>query len=245
MKRLYTYLILSLSGLALISCSKESPTVGFTVLGNEETLEVGKPIQLLNMSTKAAKYQWSIISAATGEIVYEFDSISAVVTFDETGLYDVTLKASSSDDQDAVVTKTLTIKQRKLMSFAIMNISFVDGEGNPWDDDETGPDLLFAFGPVDDPNFDRLIITETIPDVTPGDLPVGWNMNTSYILTDEPYELAIIDFDEPDQYQEMLVLEVNPVDYVFSANDENGNGIMQISVDGFAVDLFFKIELSI
>jgi hypothetical protein len=247
MKRINTLVHLVLSGLVMFSCSKESPTVSFSVLGDEELLEVGRPIQLLNMSTNATKFEWSIVSAETGETVYAFDSIQAVVTFDETGLYDVTLKASSADDEDAVVTKTLTIKQRNLVSFALMNISFVDAEGNPWDDDETGPDVIFAFGPVDDPNFDRLIITDAIMDVTPADLPTGWNMNQNYVLTNEPYELAIIDLDdgEPPEFQEMLVLEVNPVQYVFSANDSNGNGIMQISIDGFSVDLFFEIELSL
>jgi hypothetical protein len=249
MKKFTTYAIMILlasSQILLNSCSKESPIVEFSVLENEETLEVGRPVHLINTSTKSARYQWTIESAETGDIVYEFDSISAIVTFDETGLYDVTLRAISSDDEEAAVTKTLRIKQRKLVSFALMNISFVDGDGNPWDTDDTGPDLIFTFGPVDDPNFERLIITQTIPDVTPADLPVGWdlNPNNSYILTDEDYELALLDYDEADeQYQEMLVLGFNPVQYIFSAKDDNGNGLMQISVDGFSIDMFFEIEL--
>jgi hypothetical protein len=250
MKRITTYAIIALFAggqILLNSCSKESPIVEFSILENEETLEIGRPIHLINISTKAARYQWTIESVETGEIVYEFDSISAVVTFDETGLYDVTLKAISADDEEATATKTLTIKQRKLVSFALMNISFVDADGLPWDSDDTGPDLIFTFGPVDDPNFERLIVTQTIPDVTPADLPVGWDLNPSsnYILTDEDYELALIDYDEAEeQFQEMLVLGFNPVQYIFSAKDGNGNGLMQISVDGFSVDMFFEIELT-
>ena len=239
--------LLTLAVLVLYSCSKESPVVEFSVLENEETLEVGRPVTLINTSTKAARYQWTVESVETGDIVYEFDSITAVVTFDEPGLYDVTLRAISTDDEEATSTKTLTIKQRELVSFALMNISFVDADGNPWDDDETGPDVIFAFGPVNDPNFERLIFTEAIPDVTPADLPVGWdlNPNNSYVLTDEEYELAILDFDEQEeQFQEMLAITINPVQYVFSANDGSSNGIMQISFDGFAVDLFFEIALT-
>jgi hypothetical protein len=253
-------LITLLTGLIFLhSCTSDdpepspnpTPSADFDVTGNSNLLEVGKPVQFINLSKNAATYRWSIVDAESDTIhtntgtVFEFN-------FTKSGTYEVILRAWSEDMQLSTQSKTFQIKRRILNAFTIANISFVDQNGDPWDDDETGPDLTFFFGPQSDTELERTIWTDTVANVGPADLPITWSFDNSstFILSDELFDLFILDIDEEainpeDQAEVMFGLELNPVTYEFSDIDQTGNGLIQISLGGFSVDLFFDIQLAI
>jgi len=237
----------------LTSCQKDDllpqSISGFTIQGDENTLEIGHPVQFINLSKNSDNYLWIIKSME--DTILESSDISPEYTFQETGKYDVILTAFTQDNQQNSVLKTISIKRRNLMAFSILNISFADSGGSPWDADGTGPDIVFVFGPKDDTSLTNTIFTDTIPDVQPKTFPIEWEIvgNTKYSLTNEDYELTLIDIDKnapdpEDQRQIMFSIIFNPVLYELYAKDDNGNGLMQISVDGFAIDMFFNISLS-
>ncbi len=234
----------------LTSCQNDDPLPlsisGFTIQGNENMLEIGHPVQFINLSTNADHYLWVITSME--DTVFESTDISPEYTFLEAGSYDILLTAFTQDNQTSTELKTISIKKRNLKAFSILNIKFDDTDGLPWDADGTGPDIVFVFGPKNDTDFKNTIITDTIFDVQPQTLPIEWEIvgNTPYYLTNENYELTLIDIDKStpnpaDQRQIMFSIVFNPVLYELYATDNNGNGLMQISVDGFAIDLFFQI----
>ena len=164
------------------------------------------------------------------------------------GTYDVTLTATTQDGQSSTETKTVEIRKRVLVAFTVMNISFVDPEGNPWDDDGTGPDLVFIFG-AQNADVENLIITDTTKNLTPADLPLDWEFQdgSGLDLTDELHDLVLLDADpekpEDPKFDVMFGIEMNPVQYPFSVKDADNNGLLQVSIGGFAIDLFVTFEL--
>lgn len=241
----------------LISCSDEAPqpnpapNADFDVVGNANLLEIGRPVQFINLSTNAATYQWALVDDQSDTIqksqgaIFEF-------TFENTGSYDVVLKAFSKDKQLSTQSKTFQIKRRILDAFTIANISFVDQNGDSWDDDDTGPDITLIFGPQGDAEFLHTIWTDTVANMTPADLPITWVLNqpSNFELTDELFDLFILDIDEDeinpnDQAELMFGLELNPVQYDFSDINQMGSGLLQVSLGGFAIDFYFEVRLSL
>ncbi len=227
------------------SCDKSDPLpiskVGFEVI-NKDKLERFIPIKFVNLSTNAATYKWDFGDGTSDSL-----NIAPEHVYTEEGSYDVTLTATTEDGQQTTETMSIDVKTRVLIAFSVANISFVDDEGNPWDDD-SGPDLVFAFG-EQDADLEDWIITDTIVDVTPAHFPITWNFSegNGLPLNDVLHDLILLDADpenvDGDPFQVMFGIEMNPVQYEFMVKDENDNGLLQVSIDGFAIDLFVTFAL--
>ncbi len=236
--------------LFIVSCNEKDPLpvskAGFEVQ-NSTQLEKSVPVKFVNLSTNAARFVWEF-----GDGVKDSINLAPSHVYDDAGSYDVTLRAITQDGQESVETKSIDIKTRVLVAFSVANISFVNPEGNPWDDDGTGPDLVFVFGAQSSASLDDYIITDTVNNLTPGDFPIDWNFNQGdgLELTNEPYDLVLLDADpekesnpDVDPYDVMFGITIDPVNYEFQARDDNDNGLLQVSIGGFAIDLYLTFAL--
>ena len=237
------------------SCDKTDPLpisiAGFTVQ-NADELERNVPVQFINTSTNAASFKWDF-----GDGTSDSTNVAPAHTYQDEGTYDVTLTATTEDGQTSSETKSVEIKKRVLVAFSVINIDFVkrfDELGNPldppvpWDEDGSGPDLVFIFG-AQSAMLEDFIFTDTATNLSPADLPLDWEFSQGdgLELTDEIHELVLLDADpekpEDPRFDLMFSITMNPVSYPFSVRDENDNGLLQVSIGGFAIDLFVTFEL--
>lgn len=215
---------------------------GFDIV-NDGKLERNIPVKFVNLSTNSATYKWDF-----GDGTSDSTSISPEHIYTESGSFDVTLTATTEDGQTSSETQDIDIKTRVLVAFTVANISFVDADGNPWDDDGTGPDLVFIFG-AQSADLEDFIFTDTTKNLMPADLPIDWDFpeGSGMELTSELYDLVLLDTDpekpEDPKYDVMFGIELDPVLYEFGVKDDEDNGLLQISIGGFAIDLWLTFEL--
>ena len=250
MRKSITYLQVAFllgTTLFMVSCSKDNPLpiskAGFEVQ-NASQLEKSVPVKFINLSTNAASFAWDF-----GDGTKDSTSIAPSHVYQDAGTYDVTLRAITQDGQESTETKSVVIKTRVLVAFSVTNISFINEEGNPWDDDDTGPDLIFIFGAQSSATLDDYIITDTVQNLTPADFPIDWDFpqGDGLELNSEPYDLVLLDADpekatDP-KYDVMFGITIDPVNYDFEAKDDNNNGLLQVSIGGFAIDLYVTFAL--
>jgi hypothetical protein len=249
MKKLVTKISLALiSGIVIFasSCNETDPLpiskAGFEVI-DQNKLERFIPVRFVNLSTNAATFRWDF-----GDGTFDSLNISPEHIFEEEGTYDVSLIATTQDGQESTEIQSVDIKTRVLVAFTIANVSFVNQDGEPWDDDGTGPDLVFLFG-AQSADFESYIVTDTAKNLTPADFPLEWEFQegSGMELTNETYDLALLDADpektvDP-KYDVMLGIEINPVLYNIGIKDEDDSGFLQISIGGFAIDLIVIYDL--
>lgn len=254
MKRLYK-LIGFLGLLAFImACNQEDPLLPLPVIDfstDPELIEVGKDVRFENMTTNASSYKWDFGDGRTST------DISPIIQFDEGGSYTVTLIAYTNDNQSDSLSREIDVLERRMTALGVNSIPFVNANGEDWDDptglpDSTKyPDFILAIGPTDDPQLERLIVTPTLVDLAPFELPIGFTLNPGgdpYILTNEDWELTFIDLDpneDPNQDPEFEIMEVitfNPVLIPTSSVNEDGEGFVQISIGQYSIDLLFQLE---
>ncbi len=230
----------------IFSCDKTDPLpiskAGFEII-NESKLEKNIPVKFVNLSTNSATFKWDF-----GDGTSDSTNISPEHTYTEDGNFDVTLSATTEDGQISTETQSLDIKTRVLVAFTVANISFVDPDGNPWDDDGTGPDLVFIFG-AQSADIEDFIFTDTTHNLTPADLPLDWTFpdGNGMELTSELYDLVLLDADpekpEDPKFDVMFGIELDPVLYEFGVKDDDDNGLLQVSIGGFAIDLWLTFAL--
>lgn len=250
MKKLTTNISLVLMMAVVIfitSCSETDPlplsVAGFDV-SNKNKLEKYVPVDFINQSINTATFKWDF-----GDGTFDSLNFSPQHTYDEEGSYDVTLTAITEDGQTSMETQSVDIKTRVLVAFSVTNISFVNENGEPWDDDGTGPDLIFIFG-AQSADIEDIIITDTTKNLTPADFPLDWEFSqgSGLELNSELYDLVLLDADPEkpegeDPFDVMFGIEFDPVLYEFAVKDENDNGLIQVSIGGFAIDLFVTFAL--
>lgn len=250
MKKVFTNVsLLLLMGVTLffVSCNENDPLPvpmsGFSVI-DADILEKGVPVKFVNESTNAASYMWDFDDGTKDSL-----NASPEHIFTAAGTYEVKLISTSQDGQTSEQMVPVEIKSRYLTAFSIENISFANPDGNPWDDDDTGPDVIFIFNPQSATDLEEFIITDTVQDVQPKMLPLIWEFNeNSFVeLSDEMYDLFLIDADpekaEDPKYDVMFGIEFNPVIYNFTSKGSDNSGFMQISLGGFAIDMFLEFSL--
>lgn len=231
------------------SCSETDPnpmpTAGFDVQ-DADMLEKDVAVQFINNSTNAATFRWDFGDG-------EFDSLSVAPahTYTADGTYDVTLTATTMDGQTSSETKSITIKSRVLVAFTVANIDFLNRSVEPpapWDDDGTGPDLIFIFG-AQSADIEDIVFTDTVHNLTQADLPLDWEFPQGQGLELKPelHDLVLLDADpekpQDPKYDVMFGIEMDPVNYPFSVKDAQDNGLLQVSIGGFAIDLFVTFQL--
>jgi PKD repeat protein len=242
--------VLAFAAVGFITACSETdplpmPQAGFDVL-NANNLEKHVPVQFINNSINAAEFKWDFGDGA-------FDSLNVAPEhiYTEDGTYDVTLTAVTEDGQTSSETKSITVKSRVLVAFSVANIDFLNRDLDPpapWDDDDTGPDLIFIFGAQSAP-IEDIIFTDTIQNLTQEDLPLDWEFpqGQGLELTNELHDLVLLDADpekqEDPKYDVMFGIELNPITYPFSIKGDQDNGLLQVSIGGFAIDLYMSFEL--
>ena len=253
MKKLFTHISLALCLGAIVfftSCNETDPLpiskAGFEVQ-DEDVLEKYVPVKFNNLSTNASSFMWDF-----GDGNFDSLSIAAEHIYSEAGTYDVTLTATTDDGQTSTEMKSVEIKTRVLVAFTVANIDFLnrsDPENPiPWDDDGTGPDLIFIFG-AQSADIEDFIFTDTTHNLTAAELPLDWEFpeGNGMELNSELYDLVLLDADpekaEDPKYDVMFGIEFDPVQYGFSVKDANDNGLIQVSIGGFAIDLFVTFYL--
>lgn len=228
------------------SCNETDPLpiskAGFEVI-DQNKLEKFVPVKFVNLSTNSATFRWDF-----GDGTFDSLNISPEHTYLDEGTYDVSLIATTEDGQESTEIQSVDIKKRVLVAFSVTNISFVDENGEPWDDDGTGPDLVFIFG-AQSADLDDYIFTDTAKNLTPADLPLDWEFQAGddMELNSELYDLVLLDADpekaEDPKFDVMFGVEFDPVLYDFEIKDDDDNGLLQVSLGGFAIDLFVIYEL--
>lgn len=228
------------------SCNETDPLpiskAGFEVI-DQNKLEKFVPVKFVNLSTNSATFRWDF-----GDGTFDSLNISPEHTYLDEGTYDVSLIATTEDGQESTEIQSVDIKKRVLVAFSVTNISFVDENGEPWDEDGTGPDLVFIFG-AQSADLDDYIFTDTAKNLTPADLPLDWEFQAGddMELNSELYDLVLLDADpekaEDPKFDVMFGVEFDPVLYDFEIKDDDDNGLLQVSLGGFAIDLFVIYEL--
>ena len=261
MTKLYSFrsslAILAVSALFYFSCDKTDPLpismadFKVTTIGPE----IDVPIQFENLSLNASAYSWDYGDG-------EFDSlvIDPSHTYEDPGTYTVTMTAYTEDGQMSVAQQDIEVGQRYLTSMWLLNVNMVDEDGDPWDDDGSGPDVLYQLGPTDAVDIEDLVF------VYIDSLNVG-QFNTPIAITDQDlipadYELLNKDYfvlledidtvDNEPEFVFMASVEFNPVNpaddfiTVSKRDDGNGNIIGDIAIPFVVIDEYqFFLEFEI
>ena len=104
--------------------------------------EVNVEVQFENLSLNADAYSWDYGDGNRDSLV-----INPTHTYDSPGTYTVTLRAYTKDGQMSESFSDIEVGERYLTGMYLININMTDEEGNPWDNDGSGPDVFFQFFP--------------------------------------------------------------------------------------------------
>ncbi|OEJ99703.1 PKD domain-containing protein [Roseivirga misakiensis] len=243
MKNLLKLLFLTLF-VTLYSCNKDDgpsiiPTTLFTQ--DRQFIEADEQITFTNNSTDAVSYTWDFGDTKTS------NEENPVHTYTTTGDFVVTLTATSETGDQSTSTRSVTVGERWVVALGVESIPFEDQNGDPWDADNSGPDLLFGFTQADAETFSPYNITDGL-DVQASDLPFGGTLPPANqeILTDEDWAFIFIDNDEPlddlNQSTVMASFLINPVTVASEKDYSDGTGTFVFESLGFSFIIAFEIR---
>lgn len=132
--------IVALVALAF-ACSKDDPLPRASVDFTNKVAEVGVEVMFDNLSLNADRYEWAFSDGQTS------DAISPTLIFDDPGEVEVILRAFTKDGQKDTVARTITIRQRYLVGYAV-NVYPLKNGTEDWDPGEADPAdafLIFSF----------------------------------------------------------------------------------------------------
>ena len=215
--------------------------------------EVSLPVKFENLSLNSNRYKWDF-----GDGKFDSLNIAPTHTYTVPGTYSVVLTAYTQDGQTSTAVKDLKIGERYLTGMYITNINMNNPQGQPWDLDGSGPDVLFQLGPLDAVSLDDLVYVY-IDSLNVGRFrtPIGITTNdlipNNYKLRNKDYFILLEEVDSvgnPPQAQFVTMAEVvfNPVvpedDFITITKRENGTG--DIVVPFVAIQQFqFYLEFVI
>lgn len=250
MKKLFTNLFLGLSigtFIFLTSCSETDPLpismadFKVTTVGPE----INVPVQFENLSLNASAYKWDY-----GDGTFDSLVIDPTHTYDVPDTYTVTMTAYTEDGQTSVAMHDVDVGQRYLTAMWLLNINMLDENGDPWDDDGSGPDVLYQFGPNDATSLDELVYVY-IDSLNVGEYrtPIAISdqdlIPADYELLDKDYFILLEDIDTVNNEPEfvfMASVEFNPVNpadefiTVSKRDDGSGNIIGDIAIPFVVID---------
>ena len=244
MRNLPKYLALIL--LALIySCSSDDDTPGIVPVPNftqnRLIIEPGEAVTFTNTSTDGQNYSWDFGDNSTSST-----SENPTHTFNTVGTFTVTLTVTSNTGDAAASTSTVTVGNRFAVGLEISQIQVLDDNGDPWDDDGSGPELLLGFFPTGQEEFETFILGQ---DLNSGDLPVGGSLDASsqVMLTNADWTFVFLDNDEPftdpNTSDVMTVFNLNPVTIASQKDYQTGEGQFEfVSSDGYTILIAFDIK---
>jgi len=227
------------------------PVAAFSVDSDSGFPEVGIPIMFDNLSTNANSYTWDFGDGSTSE------ETSPTHTYDSPDEYTVTVTAINLDGTSISDSMNIEVGERILQVIIINGIEFSRQDGTDWDaPDSTGiasnPDVSFIISPVANPAAGLStfpIANLTIDQLTDGsgNSILGFDASALEVqLTDEDWSIVFVDIDDFTAFtgETMVGVTFNPV-LLFTSivNEDDGAGLMNVSVGGFNVDITFQIQL--
>ncbi len=233
-------LLISLPFLA--SCGSDEPSGPTPVPSftqDRMVIEVGEIVTFTNSSTQAVTYNWNFGdgSSSTDE--------NPNHTFTELGSYDVVLTAVGSGGISVNSTATVLVGQRYSTSFQITAINFEKPDMEPWDEDSTGPELLFGFAESSETSITLFNLGE---DVIETELPLGGNIapDSQQLLTNSNWDFIFVDNDDPlselgNEDEIMVIITVNPTEEG-EKDYTTGMGSFSLSEFGFEVTIGFEVR---
>jgi len=240
--------------ISLSSCKQEDPLPisksAFSIASVAPEVDV--PVKFENLSLNASRYKWDFGDGT-------FDSINVAPThiYDAPGSYTVSLTAYTQDKQQSQSVQDIDVGERFLTGMYIVNISMKDPDGNPWDADGSGPDVLFQLGPSDATTLDDLsfVLIDSL-NVGQFKTPIGISTDdlvpANYKLSNKEFFILLEDVDTVNnqaEFQYMMDVTFNPVlpdvDFITVTKREDGTGdivIPFILIQQYQFFLTFEIK---
>jgi hypothetical protein len=131
----------------------------------------------------------------------------------------VSLTAYTEDNQQSQSVQDIDVGERFLTGMYIINIDMNDPEGNPWDADGSGPDVLFQLGPSDATSLDDLsfVLIDSL-NVGQFGTPIGISTDdlvpANYKLTNKEFFILLEEIDSVGneaEFVSMAEVTFNPV----------------------------------
>ena len=217
MKKLFTQISLAILVGAFISSCNETDPLPISMADFKVTSispEIDIPVQFENLSLNSSSYSWDF-----GDGTFDSLTIDPEHTYDTPGSYAVVLTAYTNDGQKSDAVYDVDVGQRYLTGMYIFNINMNDADGNPWDEDGSGPDVLYQLGPTDATSLDELVFV-FIDSLNVGifQTPIGITTDNlvpnDYELLDKEYFILLEEMDTVDNepvFRYMADVMFNPV----------------------------------
>jgi PKD repeat protein len=219
------------------SCSNTDPlpisVANFEVVSVAPEVDV--PVKFENQSLNSSIYAWDFGDGATDSL-----TIAPEHAYDSPGNYLVKLTAYTEDGQKSEAIKEVSVGERFLTGMYIIHLDMLDTEGNPWDDDGSGPDVLFQLGPTDAEVLEDLVFVyfDSL-NVGQFSTPIGISTDNlvpdDYKLTNQEFFILMEEVDTVDNapvYTPMAEVVFNPVvqedEFITVTKRENGTGDIAI-----------------
>ncbi|MBO3698631.1 PKD domain-containing protein [Roseivirga sp. E12] len=242
MKNLQPILIL-LTIIVFNSCSGDDPTVVKPITSFQQDrffIEVGETVTFTNTSENGQTYFWDFGDNTTS------NEENPDHVYEELGEFVVRLTVTSSTGERIATTSSVLVGNRWALAIRVDTINFMDSNGDPWDDDDTGPDLLIGFYEAINPNTNSFLNFGN--DYVESDFPAGGRLPPEFqvMFTDQDWELIFLDNEPPlNMLQNSVVMDrftFNPITIESEKDYELGGGVFEITANGFRFSLVFEIR---
>jgi PKD repeat protein len=183
--------------------------------------EVGVPVKFENLSFNASAYAWDF-----GDGNKDSLTIAPEHTYQQPGDYSVRMRAYTDDGQVSEAVQQVSVGERFLTGMFIMNISMVDQNGDPWDDDGSGPDVLFAMAPADASTAEEFVIVfiDSLNVAEGRSTPIGITTDNlvpdDYKLTNEDFVIELLEVDTVENEPSYVTMVTTPGFNPVVPNDE-------------------------
>lgn len=214
MKFIQQTLYLNFILLTLYSCQQDKmlcPPNNITdIQADYFRLGIGNTINFSAPKLKDANYFWDFGDGETS------DKRSPHKVFYEQGSYTITLTIEQSanecfDAREIIIPKSFNIGPGLFIEkIKIKNFRLKKEDGNDWDDDQSGPDIILNLGDV--------VISEVIDNFSVRNLPYEWDLS-EYNIPYEGYKLKILDQDGDNNQED--INECNLNNFIFDLNNDD------------------------
>jgi len=236
----YSFLIFLL---IITACSNDDEPVIKPVTTFEQDrffIEPGESVTFTNTSQNGVSYAWDFgdNTASSNE--------NPIHEYQELGEFIIRLTATSSTGERVATTSTVVVGQRWALGIRVETINFENANGAPWDDDDTGPDLLVGFAKASE--ADRIPLINFGNDYVPEDFPAGGIVppELQILFTDEDWQFVMLDneppLNSPENAEEMVLFTLNPNNILSEKDYVLGSGVFEAESNGFRLLMLFELR---
>ena len=238
MKKLYLskYNLILLLIILFFSCDKTDPLpvskAAFKITSIAPEVDV--PVQFENLSLNASSYAWDF-----GDGTFDSLTIDPEHIYEDPGSYRVKMTAYTEDGQKSEALDDVDVGQRYLTGMFLININMNDENGDPWDDDGSGPDVFYQLFPDDASSIDDFVFV-FIDSLNVGTFSTPLGITTdnlvpdNYPLLNKDYVILLEEVDTVDniaEFRPMADVGFNPVmpeDFITVSKRDDGTGDITI-----------------